>query len=85
MAAVLLTGMGKDGAKGLLSLRKAGWHTIAQDEKSCIVYGMPKAAAEMKAAVEILPLNQIAPRLVQVVQRPVREGGSRSGVRTAIK
>ncbi|MFH0879566.1 MAG: chemotaxis response regulator protein-glutamate methylesterase [Lentisphaerota bacterium] len=53
--AVLLTGMGRDGAKGLLDLRKAGWHTIAQDEASSIMYGMPKAAAELNAAVEILP------------------------------
>ena len=58
--AALLTGMGRDGAQGLAALRKAGWHTIAQDEKSSVVYGMPAAAAEIDAAVEILPLNQIA-------------------------
>ena len=58
--AVLLTGMGKDGAKGLLVLKRAGWHTIAQDEKTSVVYGMPKAAAEIGAAVEILPLDRIA-------------------------
>jgi two-component system, chemotaxis family, response regulator WspF len=85
LVAVLLTGMGKDGAKGLLALRKAGWHTIAQDQASCVVYGMPKAAAELKAATDILPLHQIAPRLVQIVQRPARESASRSGVRSAIK
>ncbi|MEA1996355.1 MAG: chemotaxis response regulator protein-glutamate methylesterase [Gemmatimonadota bacterium] len=63
-AAVLLTGMGSDGARGLLALRKAGWYTIAQDKKSSIVYGMPKAAAELGAAVDILPVDRIVPALV---------------------
>lgn len=58
--AVLLTGMGRDGGEGLLNLRKAGWYTIAQDEKTSVVYGMPKAAAELGAAVRILPLEQIS-------------------------
>jgi len=58
--AALLTGMGRDGAQGLAALRKAGWHTIAQDEKSSVVYGMPAAAAELDAAVEILPIKEIA-------------------------
>jgi two-component system response regulator WspF len=58
--AVLLTGMGGDGARGLLELRNAGWHTIAQDQKTSVVYGMPKAAAELKAAIEILPIEKIA-------------------------
>lgn len=57
---VLLTGMGRDGAKGLKRLREAGFHTIAQDQASSAVYGMPKAAAEIGAAVEVLPLNAIA-------------------------
>jgi two-component system response regulator WspF len=48
---VLLTGMGADGAQGLLAMRRAGWHTIAQDQATCIVYGMPKAAAKIDAAV----------------------------------
>ena len=56
---VLLTGMGEDGAKGLLAMRRAGFHTIAQDRSTCIAYGMPKAAAKLDAAVEILPLEQI--------------------------
>jgi two-component system response regulator WspF len=55
----LLTGMGSDGANGLLQLRKMGWHTITQDAATCVVYGMPKAAAEKHAATEILPLSQI--------------------------
>jgi two-component system, chemotaxis family, response regulator WspF len=62
---VLLTGMGYDGAKGLKSLRDAGAFTIAQDSESCVVYGMPKAALELGAAVEILPIHRIAPRLMQ--------------------
>jgi two-component system response regulator WspF len=57
---VLLTGMGSDGAQGLLALRQAGWRTIAQDEATCVVYGMPKAAAELGAAAEILPIEEIA-------------------------
>lgn len=61
---VLLTGMGKDGASGLLALKNRGWHTIAQDKATSIVYGMPKAAAELGAAVEVLPLGRIAPALL---------------------
>lgn len=56
---VLLTGMLRDGARGLLALRTRGWHTIAQDEATSVVYGMPKAAAELNAATEILPLDAI--------------------------
>ncbi|WP_020472123.1 chemotaxis-specific protein-glutamate methyltransferase CheB [Zavarzinella formosa] len=63
---VLLTGMGTDGAKGLLQLRQAGWSTIAQDRGSCVVYGMPLAAAEMNAAAHILPLERIAP-MIQIL------------------
>jgi len=58
-AGVLLTGMGRDGAAGLLALRGSGWHTIAQNEASCVVYGMPKAAAQCGAACEVLPLDEI--------------------------
>ncbi len=61
---VLLTGMGRDGAKGLKSLRDKGHYTIAQDQATSTVYGMPKAAASLGAAVDILPLERIAPRLV---------------------
>lgn len=62
---VLLTGMGRDGAKGLKMLRDHGALTIAQDQATSTVYGMPKAAAELGAAVEVLPLGQIAPRLIR--------------------
>lgn len=56
----ILTGMGKDGAQGLLNMRNAGANTIAQDEKTCIVFGMPKEAIELGAAQVIKPLPQIA-------------------------
>ncbi|MFP5223589.1 MAG: CheB methylesterase domain-containing protein [Acidobacteriota bacterium] len=58
--AVLLTGMGDDGARGLLALRRAGWFTIAQDQATSVIYGMPKAARDMGAADLILPLHTIA-------------------------
>jgi two-component system response regulator WspF len=71
---VLLTGMGRDGAQGLKSLRAQGHHTIAQDEATCAVYGMPKAAATLDAAVDILALDRIAGRLTDLVavRRPER-------------
>lgn len=56
--------MGQDGAEGLSLLRSRGWHTIAQDEKSSVVYGMPKAAVQLNAAVEVLPPEAIAERLI---------------------
>ena len=58
-AAAILTGMGPDGAIGLLALRQAGWLTVAQDEATCVMYGMPRAAAEAKAAELILPIHKI--------------------------
>ena len=61
--ALLLTGMGKDGAKGLLKLRTRGWHTIAQNEASSIVWSMPKAAIEAGAACEVLAIDQM-PRVI---------------------
>lgn len=65
--ACLLTGMGRDGAKGLLALKNAGWHTIAQDEVSSAVYGMPRAAVELGAESQSLRLSAIAPTLVRHV------------------
>jgi two-component system response regulator WspF len=64
---VLLTGMGRDGALGLKALRNRGHYTIAQDQLSSAVYGMPKAAATLNAAVDILPMDRIASRLIDVV------------------
>ena len=60
---VLLTGMGRDGAEGLLAMRRAGQTTIAQDQASSAVYGMPRAAAELDAAQLVLPLDKIGPML----------------------
>ncbi len=64
---VLLTGMGRDGALGLKALHDQGRHTIAQDEASSAVYGMPRAAVTLGAAVDVLPMDRIASRLVDVL------------------
>lgn len=64
ISAAILTGMGQDGAKGMLSLRNAGAQTYAQDEASCVVYGMPRAAMENGAAMKALPLRKIANALL---------------------
>jgi two-component system chemotaxis response regulator CheB len=61
---VILTGMGGDGAKGLLQMRQAGAHTIAEHERSCVVYGMPREAVRAGAAVETVPLPEIAGRIL---------------------
>jgi chemotaxis response regulator CheB len=63
---IVLTGMGSDGALGLKSLRDKGHYTIAQDQASSTVYGMPKAAVSLGAAVDILPVQAIAPKLASV-------------------
>jgi two-component system, chemotaxis family, protein-glutamate methylesterase/glutaminase len=60
---VLMTGMGRDGADGLLAMRRAGAHTITQDQASCVVYGMPKAADEAGASCESQPLQAISRRV----------------------
>jgi two-component system chemotaxis response regulator CheB len=62
--AVLMTGMGQDGARGMLAIRKAGGATIAQDEASCVVYGMPREAVLLGAAQRVLPLNEIGANLI---------------------
>lgn len=64
VAAALLTGMGRDGAQGLLALRQAGARTIAQDAATSVVYGMPRAAVELGAAGAVLPLGRIAAELL---------------------
>jgi chemotaxis response regulator CheB len=63
--AILLTGMGTDGAKGLLALRARGWHTIAQDQSSSVVWSMPKAAIELNAACEVLPIGKMSEAISQ--------------------
>jgi two-component system chemotaxis response regulator CheB len=62
-AACLLTGMGRDGAAGLLAIRRRGGLTIAQDEATCVVYGMPREAALLGAAERVLPLGEIGPAI----------------------
>ena len=71
-AAALLTGMGKDGASGLLQLRQAGGFTIAQDEESSVVYGMPREAAVLGAASRILPLGEIGRCLADALKLRAR-------------
>ncbi|GAB1578971.1 chemotaxis response regulator protein-glutamate methylesterase [Bordetella petrii] len=61
---VILTGMGKDGAAGLLAMRQAGAHTLAQDEASCVVFGMPREAIAVGAAAEIVPLAAMSERIL---------------------
>jgi two-component system chemotaxis response regulator CheB len=65
-AACLLTGMGRDGADGLLAVRNSGGATLAQDEATSVVYGMPREAAVLGAAERILPLDQFAPALLSL-------------------
>jgi two-component system, chemotaxis family, protein-glutamate methylesterase/glutaminase len=75
-AACLLTGMGRDGAAGLLALRHAGALTIAQDEASSVVFGMPREAIQMGAASRVLSLDQVAPALTAVArQAELRRNG----------
>jgi two-component system chemotaxis response regulator CheB len=66
---VIMTGMGKDGAQGLLAMRNAKAYTIAQDEASCVVFGMPKAAIDIGAAMEVAALNDIAGRVLDRLGR----------------
>ncbi len=80
---VILTGMGKDGAQGLLAMRKAGAFTLAQDEASCIVFGMPKEAIDIGAAEMVAPLNMIARRIMSNLagvgnDNPVNGGGDKT-------
>jgi two-component system chemotaxis response regulator CheB len=63
---VLLTGMGSDGAEGLLAIAKAGGDTVAQSEASCVVFGMPKVAIDLGAAKYVLPIEAIAPKIVNL-------------------
>ncbi len=64
---VLLTGMGRDGAKGMAEIRQRRGHTVAEAESTCVVYGMPKAAIEIGAAEKVLPLYEIAHEIVKMI------------------
>ena len=66
---VILTGMGGDGAQGLLEMRKAGAHTLAQDEASCVVFGMPKVAIELGAAEHVVGLDAMAGEILRTVEQ----------------
>jgi two-component system, chemotaxis family, response regulator WspF len=81
MTGVLLTGMGRDGARGLKVLHDAGYHTIAQDKSTSAVFGMPKAAAALNAASEILPLQKIGPRLRELFASEAKATPSKRGQR----
>ncbi len=69
MIGAILTGMGADGAKGLLELKKLGAHTIAQDEATSVVFGMPREAIKLGAADEVLPLDKIAERILVAAKK----------------
>ena len=70
--AVLLTGMGSDGAKGMKSLHDKGWYTIAEHQDSCVVYGMPKAAIELEGVSEVLHLEKIGPAILSYFESRVK-------------
>ncbi len=87
--AILLTGMGRDGAKGLAELHDRGWETIAQDKHSSVVYGMPKAAIEMGAVSRVLPIQDMAGAITDFSRnrrgtaRPAKDPSDRPDARTA--
>ena len=76
---MLLTGMGADGARGLLAMKEAGGYTIAQDEPSCVVFGMPKEAIRMEAAQRVLPLDQMSKHFLDLLIQRAGSGLRRSG------
>ena len=69
LVSVIMTGMGSDGCEGMKKIKANGGYSIAQDESSCVVYGMPKAVVEAGLADEIRPLNQIAEAIVEAVAK----------------
>ena len=70
---VILTGMGRDGAQGLLAMRQAGASTLGQDESSCVVYGMPKAAFELGAVERQMPLEKLGPEILKLTNTKRQE------------
>lgn len=79
---VLLTGMGADGAEGLLRLRQDGAHTVAQDEATCVVFGMPGEAVAIGAATEVLALETIAPAMLAAASRRIEVRSPNSQLQT---
>ncbi len=67
---IILTGMGADGAQGLLTMKQAGAYTIAQDEETSVVFGMPKEAIRLKAVDNVLPLDKIAQAALTRIAKP---------------
>ncbi|MGQ0599733.1 CheB methylesterase domain-containing protein, partial [Aquabacterium sp.] len=76
-AGVMLTGMGKDGAQGMLEMKQAGAYNVAQDEASCVVFGMPREAIAAGAVNEILPLNKITAHVLDHLRATVGQALSR--------
>jgi two-component system, chemotaxis family, protein-glutamate methylesterase/glutaminase len=66
---IIMTGMGDDGARGMKEMEETGAHTVAQDEKSCVVFGMPKVAIELGGIKQVLPLNRIHEAIVAAGKR----------------
>jgi two-component system chemotaxis response regulator CheB len=77
---VILTGMGKDGAAGLLALRKTGATTLGQDEATCVVYGMPRVAFDMKAVERQMPIDQMAHAILTAGTGRIAAAAMRKGV-----
>ncbi|MFO0580793.1 MAG: chemotaxis response regulator protein-glutamate methylesterase [Anaeromyxobacter sp.] len=69
---IILTGMGGDGAQGLLAMREAGARTVAQDEATCVVFGMPKVAIDLGAVDSVMPIERIAPEIVRCAEEWAR-------------
>ncbi len=84
-AGVILTGMGRDGAQGLMKMRDAGAVTLGQSEGTCLIYGMPKAAADLGAVQYVLPLEEIGEQFhgTAVRNRVPKQGGARVAARSA--
>jgi two-component system chemotaxis response regulator CheB len=78
VVAALLTGMGHDGAAGMIALRAAGHLTIAEDESSCAVFGMPREAIARGGASQVLPIAMMAPAIVSAFQRQLRPSAPQS-------
>jgi len=75
---VMLTGMGRDGSDGLLDMRKAGARTLAQDEATSVVFGMPKEAYQNGGAEKLLPIDEIAPAVVDLLSSQAPKGSQRA-------
>jgi len=75
----ILTGMGADGASGLLAMRNSGAYTLAQDEASCVVFGMPKEAIKLEAADEVAALEDMTHSILQALQAPFKARGAAAG------